>query len=236
MPSSRKAPNPVALAGDGGHRQRLLAVEAQPLTRLMAGGPVAIMARLQRALLQQSFFSSAVRGRALDLLLFEGGGVCGLRSRARACCCLAARLSLVEVDGHARIGGKPELQLPIGGGLPCAPAPAGRGQYLPSGAGSNRRSRPSAPECRVQHGALSSTLSRAGFNLLRGTGSRSGDPPPDRPRSAGRTIRPGNRGRQGQGRDSRNDGVTAPAQPHEPDPAFGKNSPGLPIFLRSRTA
>ncbi len=64
----------VALAGDGGHRQRLLAVEAQPLTRLEAGGPVAIMARLQRALLQQSLLLQRGEGCALDLLLFEGGG------------------------------------------------------------------------------------------------------------------------------------------------------------------
>ncbi len=67
----------VALAGDGRNGQRLLAVEAQPLTRLEAGDPVAVMARLQRALLQQPLLLQRGEGSALDLLLLEGGGVCG---------------------------------------------------------------------------------------------------------------------------------------------------------------
>ncbi len=91
------------------------------------------MARLQRALLQQSLLLQRGEGRALDLLLLEGGG--GLRPLAQqgeGLLLLGRPLELVEVDGHARIGSKPELQLPIGGGLPLAHQHRqGVGQYLP---------------------------------------------------------------------------------------------------------
>ncbi|MNM38523.1 hypothetical protein D3C81_492800 [compost metagenome] len=111
----------VALAGDGGHRQGLLAVEAQPFPRVKMGGPVAVVARLQAALLQQSFLLQRGEGRTLDFLLLECRRRLGpLAQQGEGLLLLGRPLELVEIERHARLGGKPELQLPIRGGLSLA--------------------------------------------------------------------------------------------------------------------
>ncbi len=123
----------VALAGNGRDGQRLLAVEAQPLPRFKTGSPVAIVARLQRTLLQQPLLLQRGEGCALDLLLLEGGG--GLRplaQQSKRLLLLGCPLEFVEIDGHTGVGGKPELQLAIGGRLPLAHQHRqGMGQHLP---------------------------------------------------------------------------------------------------------
>ena len=123
----------VALAGDSGHRQRLLAVETQPFSWLKMGGPVAVMARLQTALLQQAFLLQRGEGGARNLLLLEGRRrLRPLAQQGEGLLLLGRPLDLVQIQGHARLGGEPELQFPVGGGLPLAHQHRqGVGQHFP---------------------------------------------------------------------------------------------------------
>ncbi|MNZ58589.1 hypothetical protein D3C78_766030 [compost metagenome] len=125
----------VALAGDGGHRQSLLAVEAQPLTGVKMGCPVAVVARLQAAFLQQALLLQGGEGGALNLLLLERRRSLGaLAQQGEGLLLLGGALEFVEIDCHPGFGGKPELQLPVGGGLPLAHQHRqGVGQHLTQG-------------------------------------------------------------------------------------------------------
>ncbi|MNQ82747.1 hypothetical protein D3C85_978070 [compost metagenome] len=79
------------------------------------------MTRLQAASLQQPLLLQRGERRTLDLLLLErGGGLRPLAQQGEGLLLLGGALELVEIDRHPGVGGKPELQLPVGGGLALA--------------------------------------------------------------------------------------------------------------------